>query len=101
MGKGAAALTKHQKTGRHVFVSAAAQNQPTIRLQMAEQNHQRKALIPHVLKIALAQFGYDAALRHFCSYFARDQKETNTIPRDLPDSIATASSLYLESSQEV
>ena len=41
---------------------------------------------------------YDA-LRRVRSFFARDQIEAVTIPRDLHDSVATASSSYLKSSQ--
>ena len=57
ISKGTAVLSRHQETGRHVSASAAAQSQPTIRQQVAQQNDKetikRKALILHVLKIAL------------------------------------------------
>ena len=57
ISKGTAVLSRHQETGRHVSASAAAQSQPTIRQQVAQQNDKetikRKALILHVLKIAV------------------------------------------------
>ena len=79
ISKGTAVLSRHQETGRHVSASAAAQSQPTIRQQVAQQNDKetikQKALILHVLKILL--FLLSPLTRYMYTLYERVEKDSD------------------------